>query len=29
MNYKNFEDYFSSKIKIKDDNAFQEKVDSL
>ena len=29
MSYNNFEEYFSSKLKIKDDNDFQEKLDSL
>ena len=29
MNYENFEDYFSSNLKINDENAFQEKLNSL
>ena len=29
MNYENFTDYFSSNLKINDDNTFQEKLESL
>ena len=29
MNYENFEEYFSSNLKINDENAFQEKLNSL
>ena len=29
MNYQNFEEYFSSNLKINDENAFQEKLNSL
>ena len=29
MNYKNFEEYFSSNLKINDDNLFKEKLDLL
>ena len=29
MNYQNFEEYFSSNLKINDDNLFKEKLDLL
>ena len=29
MNFENFEDYFSSNLKINDDKSFQKKLDLL